>query len=445
MSNADTPAADWYPDPFGRHEHRYWDGTAWTANVSSHGKQSTDEPVGEAKTVQGAQSVAKIAKQLDKAGVAGGAVSGAALLDQLVLVVNQKAKLLEVNSEYAIFDGDGTQIGMIRQVGQSKLKKAIRVLTSYDQYMTHKFQIVDAAGNIVLAVTRPAKFMKSKVIINDGAGASVGEIVQENMFGKIRFGMFAGGVAMDALIGGRKTRFDPLKFNWLGSMTESSSACYAWHTTGFKTLKDVMKKGGKRMILGASSGGSSTAAWPKTMNAFIGTNFKVITGYKGSKGIILAMERGEVQGLCGYFISSIRNVRPTWLKEGKVVMLVQEAKKRHADFPNIPTVFEYAKNKATKQAFNLVFGWQVMGRPFTLPPGVAPDRVAAMRKAFWDTMQDKKFLKDGKKSRLTIKPRTYKQVNAYLKEAWASPKKVVKSVFYALDRDKKKHKRKKKK
>ncbi|MBT3791923.1 MAG: hypothetical protein HN658_09110 [Rhodospirillales bacterium] len=259
------------------------------------------------------------------------------------------------------------------------------------------------------------------------------------------FGMFAGGVAMDALIGGRKTRFDPLKFNWLGSMTESSSACYAWHTTGFKTLKDVMKKGGKRMILGASSGGSSTAAWPKTMNAFIGTNFKVITGYKGSKGIILAMERGEVQGLCGYFISSIRNVRPTWLKEGKVVMLVQEAKKRHADFPNIPTVFEYAKNKATKQAFNLVFGWQVMGRPFTLPPGVAPDRVAAMRKAFWDTMQDKKFLKDGKKSRLTIKPRTYKQVNAYLKEAWASPKKVVKSVFYALDRDKKKHKRKKKK
>jgi uncharacterized protein YxjI len=199
MSNVDTPAADWYPDPFGRHEHRYWDGTAWTSNVSSHGKQSTDEPVGEAKTVQGVQSEAKIAKQLGKAGVAGGAVSGAALLDQLVLVVNQKAKLLEVNSEYAIFDGDGTQIGMIRQVGQSKLKKAMRVLTSYDQYMTHKFQIVDAAGNIVLAVTRPAKFMKSKVLINDGAGASVGEIVQENMFGKIRFGMFAGGTKVGSL------------------------------------------------------------------------------------------------------------------------------------------------------------------------------------------------------------------------------------------------------
>lgn len=253
------------------------------------------------------------------------------------------------------------------------------------------------------------------------------------------FGMFAGGVAMDALIGGRKTRFDPRKFNWLGSVTESSSACYAWHTTGFKSLKDVFKK---EMILGASSGGSSTAAWPRTMNAFLGTKFKVITGYKGSKGIVLAIERGEVQGLCGYFISSIRNVRPDWLAKRKVYMLVQEATVRHPDFPNIPTVFEYAKNDETRQAFNLVFGWQVMGRPFTLPPGVPADRVAAMRKAFWATMQDKKFLADAKRSRLKVAPRTHKQVHAYLDEAWKAPKSVVKSVFKALGRDKAKKKKK---
>ncbi len=245
------------------------------------------------------------------------------------------------------------------------------------------------------------------------------------------FGMFAGGIAIDALIGGRKTRFDPRKFNWLGSITESSSGCWAWHTHGFKNLEDVMQK---EMILGASSGGSSTAAWPRTMNAFLGTKFKVVTGYKGSKGIVLAIERGEVQGLCGYFISSIRNVRPGWLKDNKVHMLVQEARVRHPDFPDIRTVFEYAKDDKTKQAFNLVFGWQVMGRAFTLPPGVSGDKVAALRQAFDATMKDEAFLADAKRSRLSVNPRTAQQVLAYLNEAWKTPKPVVQSVFKALGR-----------
>ncbi len=254
------------------------------------------------------------------------------------------------------------------------------------------------------------------------------------------FGMFAGGIAIDALIGGKKTNFDPRKFNWLGSVTESSSACWAWHTSGFKNLKDVMDK---QMIVGATSGGSSTGAWPRAMNSFVGTKFRVVTGYKGSKGIVLAIERGEVQGICGYFLSSIRNVRPDWLKDKKVTMLYQEAKVRHPDYPNIPTVFEFAKDEKTKQAFNLIFGWQVLGRPFTLPPGVPADRVAAMRKAFWDTMQDKKFLSDGKKSRLKIEPRTHEQVLAYLNEAWKTPKSVVKSVFLALGRDRARKRKKK--
>lgn len=253
------------------------------------------------------------------------------------------------------------------------------------------------------------------------------------------FGMFAGGIAIDALIGGKKTNFDPRRFNWLGSMTESSSACWAWHTTGFKALEDVMKK---EFVVGATSGGSSTFAWPTTMNAFLGTKFKVIPGYGGTKGITLAVERGELQGLCGYFISSIRNAKPDWLRDNKVVMLVQEANERHPDYPNVPTVFEYAKDEKTKQAFKLVFGWQVMGRPFTLPPGVSADRVEALRTAFEATMKDAKFLADAKKSHLLIDPRTHKQVMAYLNDAWATPKDVVRSVYVALGRDKAEKKKK---
>ncbi len=255
------------------------------------------------------------------------------------------------------------------------------------------------------------------------------------------FGMFAGGIAMDALIGGKNTNFDPRKFNWLGSMTESSSACWAWKGSGFNSLDDVMKK---EMVVGASSGGSSTAAWPRTMNAFLGTKFKVVTGYPGTKGITLAVERGEVQGLCGYFISSIRSAKPDWLRDNKVTMIVQEANVRHPDFPNVPTVFEYAKDEKTKQAFNLVFGWQVMGRPFTLPPGVPADRVAALRKAFMDSLKDKALLSDAERIKVTILPRTHDQVLAYLNDAWKTPKPVVESVFKALGRDKAKKKKSKK-
>lgn len=286
---------------------------------------------------------------------------------------------------------------------------------------------------------------KPNLIVKNMGGA--GSLKAANYFYNVAkrdgtvFGLFAGGIAIDALIGGKKTNFDPRKFNWLGSITESSSACWAWHTSGFKSFKDVKER---QMIVGATSGGSSTGAWPRAANGFLGTKFRVVTGYKGSKGIVLAIERGEVQGLCGYFISSIRNVRPDWLRDKKVTMLYQEAKVRHPDFPNVPTVFEFAKDEKTKQAFNLIFGWQVLGRPYLLPPGVPADRVAAMRKAFWDTMQDPKFRADGKKRRLKIEPRTWQQVHAYLEDAWKTPKEVVRSVYKALGRDKAKGKKKKK-
>ena len=110
-----------------------------------------------------------------------------------ILVVNQKAKLIEVNNEYAIYDKDGRQLGAVRQVGQNMAKKVLRVLGSVDQFLTHKLQVVDMQGNVLMQVTRPAKFMKSRVIIQDGLGNDIGEVAQENVFGKIRFSYNANG------------------------------------------------------------------------------------------------------------------------------------------------------------------------------------------------------------------------------------------------------------
>lgn len=183
----------WFPDPFGRHEVRWWDGARWTEHVASHGRQGVDPPIGGNQIPTVNRATEKVVGDVARAGVAPQHQGGGTLFTEPILVVNQKVKVVEINNEYAIFDQHGRQIGAVRQVGQSMAKKALRVLGSYDQFMTHKLQVVDHYGNVVLALTRPAKVLKSRVIVQDGMGAEIGTIVQQNAIGKIRFSLEAGG------------------------------------------------------------------------------------------------------------------------------------------------------------------------------------------------------------------------------------------------------------
>lgn len=195
MSDAGGHAPNWYPDPMGRHEYRYYDGTSWTEHVTSHGRQSVDQLSAPAHIPQRDVGVDKIQKDLQKkVGVQPGEVQGGGtVFTEPILVVNQKAKVIEINNEYAISDQHGNQIGAVRQVGQSAAKKVLRVLTSADQYMTHKLQVVDMEGRVLLALTRPAKLVKSKIVVQDGQGAEIGQVVQDNVFGKIHFSLMSGG------------------------------------------------------------------------------------------------------------------------------------------------------------------------------------------------------------------------------------------------------------
>jgi uncharacterized protein YxjI len=201
MSDRGTSPAGWYPDPSGRHELRWYDGIQWTERVSSHGREGTDPPGGPAVVPTVNRPAEKIERDLARAGVGPSGTGGGTVFTEPVLVVNQKAKLIEVNNEYAIFDGQARQIGAVRQVGQSTAKKVLRVVTSLDQFLTHKLQIVDMAGTPLLALTRPSKVFKSKILVQDGKGAEVGQIVQENMVGKINFGLHAGGRKVGAIKG----------------------------------------------------------------------------------------------------------------------------------------------------------------------------------------------------------------------------------------------------
>ena len=204
-----TTPANWYPDPTGRHQLRYWDGTAWTDHVSDTGVQSTDalqqqakglDRIDRAMTVGNEGDPAKIQQQLygqekhRSAGVTGVSFEGGgSIFTEPILVVNQKAKVIELNNQYRVFDRNGTQIAAVNQVGQSAAKKALRLVSSLDQFMTHRLDVTDNTGAVVLRLTRPAKVFKSTVIVSDGANNEIGRIVQNNVFGKINFALEAGG------------------------------------------------------------------------------------------------------------------------------------------------------------------------------------------------------------------------------------------------------------
>ena len=203
MTQQDGPTTTppgWFPDPLGRHEQRYWDGQQWTEHVASHGRQSVDPPGAPQQLPTVNHSPEKIQQQVQqRAGIVDTPAGGGTIFSEPVLVVNQKAKLIELNNEYAIFTQTGQQIGAVRQVGQSAAKKVLRLVSSLDQYMTHSLQIVDAHGVVQLAIKRPAKVFKSKFEVANGAGQVIGAIEQENMVGKIHFGLFVNGQRLGSI------------------------------------------------------------------------------------------------------------------------------------------------------------------------------------------------------------------------------------------------------
>ena len=202
MTETTAQPPNWYPDPWGRHEHRYFDGTAWTDHVASHGRQAVDPPGGGARVPTVNRATEKIQRDVAKAGAqTAGFAGGGSLFTEPVLVVNQKAKLIEINQEFAVYDQAGRQIGAVRQVGQSTAKKVMRFVADVDQFMTHKFQVVDSSGQVVLALTRPRKFMKSRLVVEAGNGQELGQIVQQNVIGKIRFALEVGGHQVGSLNG----------------------------------------------------------------------------------------------------------------------------------------------------------------------------------------------------------------------------------------------------
>jgi tripartite-type tricarboxylate transporter receptor subunit TctC len=235
-------------------------------------------------------------------------------------------------------------------------------------------------------------------------------------------GTIGRGIAFDPLLGTPEAAFDPLKFTWLGSANNEVSVCVSWHTSGITRFEDLYSK---PMTVGGTGGGSDTDVFPQVLNGVLGTKMKVISGYPGGNDVNLAMERGEVQGRCGWSWSSVVATHPEWVAQHKINILAQLSLSKHPDLPNVPLILDLAKTAEQKQIFKLIFARQVMGRPYLAPPGLPAERARALQQAFRDTMKDPKFLAEAGKQKLEINPVFGPEIEQLLKDTYAMPKTVV--------------------
>jgi tripartite-type tricarboxylate transporter receptor subunit TctC len=242
-------------------------------------------------------------------------------------------------------------------------------------------------------------------------------------------GLVHSSVPFAPLYGISGATFDPRQMNWIGSINSAIGICVAWNTGKIKNWQDLVDK---TYIVGTSGAGSQMETLPAMLNKLFNTKIKIISGYKGGNEVFLAMERGEVDGRCGGLVSSINSTRPEWFSQNKVTIPVVFALERDPLFPDVPAVGELAKDERTKQILQLIFSPQVMDRPILLPPGAPADKIAALRKAFHETMQDPSFIAEAKKQGLEIQDVPGEKVAKIINEAFAFSPEIIKAANEAM-------------
>jgi tripartite-type tricarboxylate transporter receptor subunit TctC len=243
------------------------------------------------------------------------------------------------------------------------------------------------------------------------------------------FGTIGRGIPFDPLMGGKGAQFKASEFAWIGSANDEVSVCASWGKTGISRFDELYKK---EMFVGGTGATADTDLFPKVMNGVLGTKMRVVTGYPGGADITLAMQRGEVQGRCGWSWSSIKTNHPDWVKDGTLKLLVQLSLEKHPDMPNVPLIMDMVKTEEQRGVMRLLFARQVMGRPFLAPPGLPADRIALLRKAFMDTLNDKSFLAEADKLKLEITPVAGERVQELVAEIYRTPPDIVKRTIEAL-------------
>lgn len=232
--------------------------------------------------------------------------------------------------------------------------------------------------------------------------------------------------ALGPLTGAAGARFDPLKISWIGTPTTETNVCIAMNKPNVqvKAFKDLLES---ELIIGNTGVGTGTYSYPKALNGILGTKFKLISGFPSSTDVFLAMERGEVDGICES-LDSVNGKRPDWIATKKINVLFQGGVAPSPELKDVPFIVDLVRNPDDKQAIEFLYAGQGIGRPFVAPPDMPADRLKMLRDAFAATMKDPEFVADVQKQKLDLEPEDGDHLEALIRKIYATPKSIVEKV-----------------
>jgi tripartite-type tricarboxylate transporter receptor subunit TctC len=234
------------------------------------------------------------------------------------------------------------------------------------------------------------------------------------------FGTFSRSMGISPLLD--KAKFDSRKFTWLGSITDDDTLCVTWHTSAIKTWNDFITK---PSAFGGEGSGSDPDIWVQLYDNVYGAKARLVSGYPGTNDIALAMERGEVDGVCGYSWSTIKSTHPEWIANHSINFIVQAALQKQPDLAEVPLASDLIKDAEGLQITNVLLASQAMARPFAAPPGIPDDRKVALIGAFDETMKDPDFIAEAQKLQFEVRPVSAATIDKLLAEVYATPKDIL--------------------
>lgn len=238
--------------------------------------------------------------------------------------------------------------------------------------------------------------------------------------------------ALLAPVMGDEKRFDPTRFSWIGNLAEEFSVCASWHQSSVRTATDLLAK---EFIVGGSGAGTSMESYPKVLNNIFGSKIKIISGYKGGADVLIAMERGEVDGRCGASLSTYKTVRPEWLTSGKINVLLQTSLKKDPAAGATPWIMDLPMTETQRSTLELILAPRVMHRTFLAPPETQPDRLVTLRKAFASAVQDPEFMNEAKATALDIDYSSPEEIDQFVRRLARLPVQIRHSAAEALRRE----------
>lgn len=225
--------------------------------------------------------------------------------------------------------------------------------------------------------------------------------------------------------------YDPTKFQYLATANNSTRVCAVFHTSTIKTFKDAYTQ---EAIISASAEGGSTRDYAYLHKKTSHVNFRIISGYHGTPSAMLAMERGETDGLCGIDWSSLRSQKADFIRDGKLNVLVQAGLEPNDELTKmgVPMIWKFVDNDEDRQVAELVIAQQLFGRPYIAPPGTPAEAVKILRAAFEAALNDPELLADAQKARIDILPAGGERVQEGVDRIYGAPKRIVEKAKEAI-------------